>query len=214
MGTFLRYVVSTAFGIFSRAIWPFIAQPQRWVSSLHQHLFKQSFVFTDDCPVTSVNWGWKAPKQRQYKKSKNKRLHCLSLKHKAKKLNQMNDRVREKEKAELLPYKGNIWEGKVSFSIHQEARAWSRGHSFHERGAQHFRSPAAQFKPAHSTFKSSTFIYKREEKPAHKSKESYPRRAKQLNFFSSVTEKWGIDVPPWRDNTESPTTTALWSPER
>lgn len=122
-----------------------IAQPQRWVSSLNQPLLKQSFVFTDDCPATSVNWGWKVPEQRQYKRSKNMRLHCLSLKHKTKKLNQMNDRVREKEKAELLPYKGNIWEGKVSFSIHQEARAWSQGHSFHEHGAQHFRSPAARF---------------------------------------------------------------------
>lgn len=77
------------------------AQPQRWASSLNQHFLKQSFVFTDDCPVTSVKWGWKVPKQRQCKKSKNMWLHCLRLKHETKKLNQMNDRVREKEKAEL-----------------------------------------------------------------------------------------------------------------
>lgn len=119
--------------------------PASEVSSLNQHFLKQSCVFTDDCPVTSVKWGWKVPKQRQYKKSKTMWLHCLSQKHKTKKLNQMNDRVREKEKAELLPYKGNIWEGKVSFSRHQEARAWSQGYSFHEHGAQHFRSPAVQF---------------------------------------------------------------------
>lgn len=64
--------------------------------------------------------------------------------------------------------------------------------------------------PAYGTFKSSTFIYKREERPADNSKKSHPRREKQLNFFSSVTEKWGVDVPPWRDNTKSQTTTALW----
>lgn len=62
---------------------------------------------------------------------------------------------------------------------------------------EHFRSPAVcDSTPVLSTFKSLTFIYKREEKPADRSKKSYPRRAKQLNFFSSVTEKWRVDAPP------------------
>lgn len=47
------------------------AQPRSRVSLLNQHFLKQIFVFTDDSRVTSVNWGWKVPKQRQYKKSTN-----------------------------------------------------------------------------------------------------------------------------------------------
>lgn len=143
METFLRYVASTASGICSRIIWS-LPSLQKWAWSLNQHFLKQSFVFTDDCPVTSLEWGWKVPKQGQYKKSKTTWLHRLSLKHKTKKLNQMNDRVREKEKAELLPYKGNIWEGKVSFNRLQEERAWSQGHNFQEC-VEHFRSPAEWF---------------------------------------------------------------------
>lgn len=121
-------------------------RPASEVSIISESAFlKQSFVFTDDCPVTSVKWGWEVPKQMQYQKSKNRWLHCLSGECRTKKLNQMNERVREKEKAELLLYKGNSWEGKVSFRRHQEARAWSQGYSFHECGAQHFRSPAPWF---------------------------------------------------------------------
>lgn len=128
----------------------------------------------------------------------------------------MNDRVSKKEKAKLLPYKGNIWEGKVRVSVDTRTQEPGLKGSFHVCGAQHFCGPAAGVYNtlAHSTFKSSTFIYEREEKPEDKSKESHPRRAEQLNFFSSVTGKWGVDVLPWRGDTKSQTVTALWSLER
>lgn len=74
----------------------------------------------------------------------------------------MNDRV--KEKAELLPYKGNIWEGKMRVSVD------TRSPEPHLKGtvsmsAQLSISAVQLYMPVHNMFKSSTFIYKREEKP-------------------------------------------------
>lgn len=102
-----------------------------------------------------------------------------------------------------------------SFGRQQNPRPCSQGCSFHACRAQHFCGPAmGVYTPAHCAFESSTFIYEKEEKTEVKNKKTYPRRAKQLNFFSSVTRKWEVDAPPWRDNTKSLAVSALWSPGR
>lgn len=107
--TFMRYVVSTVFGIFFQAFWP-LSQPRSCMSPLNQHFLKASFVCTDDSWATPVIWGWKVPKQRQYKQSKTMWFPLYQL-------SQMNNKTWEKEKAELLLYKENIWEGKVRVSV-------------------------------------------------------------------------------------------------
>jgi len=110
----------------------------------------------------------------------------------------MKDRVREKEKAELLPYKENAQAGQVRALVDTRSR---------EPGLRDMVSIRAELsisavQPWESTHQLSAhsnpqhFIYKREKKPEDKGRESYPRRAEQLNFFSSGTEKWGADVPP------------------
>lgn len=109
--TFLRYIVSSVFGICFGAIWPLSglgAECLLWIStSSHKALF---LLMTLELPQWADDG--KYQNRGSTRKAETCDSHCLSLKHELKKLNQMNERVREKEKAELLSYKGNIWESK------------------------------------------------------------------------------------------------------
>lgn len=213
MGTFLRYAVSTASGICSRAIWGLPSlrgEYHLWISTSsnkvlfllmaaqlpqwseggkYQNRLSMRKAKTCDCIVWVKNITQKSWIRWVIGWGRRKKQNCYLTRETSEKAKWVSVDTRRQEPG---------LKGTVPMSMELSISA----------------ARLRDSTPAHSTFKSSTFIYKGEEKPADQSKESYPRRAKQLNFFSSVTEKWGVDVPPWRDDTKSQTTAALWSPER